>query len=255
MNAYVINLDRATARWEHIRCVFEDTPFRVERVAAVDGASIRLPIPEFDERRFRRCHGRGTNVFEVACYLSHLKAMRQFLGTGDSHALICEDDLHPGDQLGELLESLMVTAAHWNVARLSGLAEGTPFPVAPLGGGYVLNVQLGRLKGCGAYLVDRKSARAFVGGLLPMWLPWDHAADREWVFGLRAVSVSPFPFSQNEQVFASAIQGNAQKKLPSAQRWQTTYPYQTKNEIARWCHRGISLVALRHHLSGAKSGR
>jgi glycosyl transferase, family 25 len=251
MKAYVINLDSAHERWEHIKKVFEGTPFQIERVTAVDGRNLALPLPEFDEQKFRRCHGRGTNIFEVACYLSHIKAMKAFLETSDSHAMICEDDLYPKADVGELLESLMKTSAFWNVARLSGLAPGSPFKVAPLSGNYSLNVQLGRLKGCGAYIVDRKAARAFVTGLLPMWLPWDHAADREWNFGLKAVSVSPFPISQNEEIFASAIQGNAQKRFSSMLRWRSTYPYQVKNEIARWCHRGLAAVSLTRRLSGA----
>jgi len=251
MKAYVINLDSAESRWEHIRNAFATTPFEIIRVKAVDGRKIVLPVPEFDERKFRRFHGRGTNIFEVACYLSHITAMRTFLETSDNHAMICEDDLYPKANLEEFLENLMKTSAHWNVARLSGLTAGTPFKVAALGGDYSLNVQLGRLKGCGAYIVDRKAARAFVTGLLPMWLPWDHAADREWILGLKAVSISPFPISQNEETFASAIQGNAQRRLSSFRRWCTTYPYQIKNEISRWCHRGLSAIIMWYRLRDA----
>lgn len=244
MKAYVINLDRAPERWEHMVRAFRETPFELVRVAAVAGSELKLPMPEFDEEKFRRFHGRGTNVFEVACYLSHLKAMRAFLETTDSHALICEDDLHPKPALAPLLEALMKTARFWNIARLSGLKLGKPTLVAPLGEGYSLAVPRHRFKGTGAYIVDRKAAERLSAGLLPIWLPYDHALDREWVYGLKAVSVAPFPISQTEEVFSSAIQGHAQQRLSARQRWSTTYPYQVQNELSRFFQRLFQILLL-----------
>ena len=245
MKAFVINLESETERWLHMQEVFSGTPFQVQRVAAISGATLQLPSPEFDQERFRRSHGRGVNIYEVACYMIHIKAIRAFLETSESHAMICEDDLHPKQEMTTLLPILMKTAFAWNIARLTGLSEGTPCKVVSLSRGYSLNVQLGRLKGCGAYILDRKAAVAFVKGLLPMWLPWDHAADREWPLGLNAVSVSPFPISQTEEKFTSAIQGNSQPRLSSEIRWLTTYPYQISNEFSRWMHRGTYALGLK----------
>jgi glycosyl transferase family 25 len=253
MKAFVINLESAPERWVHMQQVFEGTPFQLERVAAISGRELRLPIPEFNEERFRAMHGRGVNIFEVACYLSHLKAISAFLQTSESHALFCEDDLHPKADVDALLTSLMKTSFAWNIARVTGLTGGTPFPVVSLAGGYALTVQMGRLKGCGAYILDRKAAEAMSTGLLPMWLPWDHAADREWPLGLKAVSVEPFPISQTEEQFVSAIQGNSQPRLSSRDRWKTTYPYQIRNEIARWIHRGLYAIGLKLRFLGSRA--
>ena len=252
MNAYVINLESAPERWIHMQRAFEGTTFRLERVPAITGRTLQLPIPEFDEERFRQFHGRGINVFEVACYLSHLKAMKAFLATSESHAMICEDDLYPKPGIDPVIAALMKTTFAWNIARLTGLSPGTPFKVVTLAGGHDLNVQLGRLKGCGAYIIDRKAAQACVTGLLPMWLPWDHAVDREWTLGLKAVSVSPFPISQTEERFVSAIQGNSQPRLSSRERWKTTYPYQIGNEFSRWIHRGLHVASLKVRFLGSR---
>ncbi|MEI6323500.1 MAG: glycosyltransferase family 25 protein [bacterium] len=245
MKAFVINLESAPERWVHMQQAFLGSPFQMERVAAISGKSLKLPIPEFDQERFRRSHGRGVNIYEVACYLSHIKAIRAFLKTSESHAMICEDDLHPKSDTGTLLTALMKTSFAWNIVRLTGLSGGTPWKVVSLNREYSLNVQMGRLKGCGAYILDRKAAEAFVTGLVPMWLPWDHAADREWPFGLKAVSVSPFPISQTEEKFTSDIQGNSQPRLSSVERWRTTYPYQIGNEFSRWIHRGGYALGLK----------
>jgi glycosyl transferase family 25 len=245
MNAYVINLDRAPERWAHMQDAFGGLPFRLVRVPAVEGNAMTLPIPEFDERKFRRFHGRGTNVYEIACYLSHIKAMRAFLDSGESHAIICEDDLYPKPGLSPVVEALMNISAHWNMVRLAGLKLGKPLRITDLGGGYSLTLPFHRFKGTGASIIDRKAAEALVRGLLPMWLPYDHALDREWVHGIRALSVAPFPISQTEEIFSSGIQGNARQRLPGSVRWRWTYPYQIRNELSRWFFRGLDAASLK----------
>lgn len=215
------------------------------RVPAVIGKDLSLPLSEFNEEKFRKRHGRLTNPYEVACYLSHVKAMKAFLATPDSHALICEDDLHPRPGLEGVVARLMEMSDRWNMVRLAGLKLGKPLRIADLGGGYSLTVPFHRFKGTGAYLIDRKAASALVQGLLPMWLPYDHALDREWVHGFAVASVSPFPISQTEEEFASGIQGHAQRRLPSSVRWRWTYPYQIVNECSRWITRTVRVLSLK----------
>jgi glycosyl transferase family 25 len=69
---------------------------------------------------------------------------------------------------------------------------------------------------------------------LPMRLPYDHAFDREWVMGLRAAYITPFPASQSESDFLSSVQPGIYPKLSWTRRCLTTYPYQAWNETARW---------------------
>ena len=253
MKAYVINLDSAPDRWEHMLRAFESTSFFLMRIPAVSGKELKLPIPEFDEEKFRRRHGRLTNIFEVACYLSHIKAMKAFLDSGESHAMICEDDLYPRSELGDLVQTLLKHQEGWNMVRLAGLKLGKPLRIADLGGGYTLTMPFHRFKGTGAYLIDRKGAQALVHGLLPMCLPYDHALDREWVYGMRVASVAPFPISQTEEEFDSDIQGNAQRRLPKSVRWRWTYPYQIRNEISRWVARFIQTLLLKSRSWGCSA--
>ena len=242
MRAYILNLDGAKDRWARLSGAFERIGFPVTRVPGVDGGKLQLPIAEYAEGRYRRLHGRPTNEREVGCYLSHIAACRAFLETSDEHGLICEDDLVLGPDFPTVLEAVLRQRDSWNILRLTGLSAGQAVPVRHLGGGYALCVNFGRLKGAGAYVVDRGAATAFVAHLLPMWLPWDHAFDREWCFGLCAASVQPFPISQTASGFKSSIQGSSRRPLPSCRRWFTTYPYQAFNEICRWLFRGVSLL-------------
>jgi glycosyl transferase family 25 len=243
MLAYVINLDSASARWEHMVAAFRGADVRLVRVPAVDGGAMKLPTAELDLAGFHRWHGREINVFEVACYLSHLKAMTAFLDDTDAeHALILEDDVTPAPGIDLVIREALKSADAWSVLRMSGLSPGRPLTVRKLSGGYSICVSFGRTKGAGAYIVNRLAARRFVDHMLPITVPYDHAVDREWFWGLKAASVLPFPISQTDGQFRSSIQHNSQQKLSRARRFGTTYPYQAFNELTRYIFRLASFA-------------
>jgi len=247
LHAYVINLDRAPERWNHIEQSFTKTKIVLHRVPAIDGKNLSLPSEVFDATRFRLFHGRILNIYELACYLSHIKALEAFLDSGKEHALICEDDIFLQEGLDMVISRALQYSSSWNILRLTGLRAGKALSLKKLTADYSLCLQFGRLKGAGGYLIDRKAAALFVQKLLPMWLPWDHAMDREWFFGLRALSVAPFPISQTDEKFQSAIQENSQPRLSKLRRWLTTYPYQVFNELLRWLFRLSYLIWMKVH--------
>ncbi len=249
MRAYIINLDRAKDRWASVEQSFTGTKFDVCRVAAVDGSVLATPIAGYSEGMYRWFHGRPTSVGHVGCYFSHIKSLVAFLATEDEHALIVEDDVTLSGDFEEAVQSALRFSKHWNVLRLTGLSNGTPAKVAGLCADYGLYVGFGRLKGTGAYVLDRKAARAWVGQLMPMRLPIDHAVDREWFQGLRAMYVLPFPASQNEAGFRSSIHIGKTQKLSALRRYIATYPYQAFNEVTRCLFRTVSYLRMR--LGGA----
>ncbi len=238
VRVYVINLESATKRWLHIQSTFAELEIPFTRVSAVDGKTLRLEPAEYLESWYRCLHGRETNPPEVGCYLSHLKVLRSFLETDAEFALICEDDIGPNPDVIAVLEKALRLPRFWNILRLSGLSAGRPLKVRRVLADYWLCLNLGRIKGSGTYLVDRKAANVLVTRLLPMVVPYDHALDREWFHGLTAACVFPYPVVQRQKRFGSAIQTYAQAKLPSFRRWLTTYPYQAFNECTRWIFRG-----------------
>ncbi len=248
MQVFIINLQSAPKRWSSVQESFASTPWRVHRVSAVDGDELRFPIAGYAAQRFHWLHGRGTNPREVGCYLSHIKALQAFLQTDDSHALICEDDVLPKPDLAEVLQCALRFSTSWNILRLTGLSRGIPLPAHNLCKEYRLCVGLGRMKGAGAYVIDRAAARSFVAHLLPMWLPYDHALDREWFYGLRGSCVLPFPCSQVAHRFPSSIQKGATEPGPGWHRWLATYPYQVFNEATRWFFRGASYLRVQQSI-------
>jgi glycosyl transferase family 25 len=234
MRAFVINLDSATDRWAFIQNSFKQSEVVLQRVPAVDVKDLVFPHPEFAEHLYRWFHGRTVNPRELACYLSHLKAIRAFLATGENHGMIAEDDivLRPG--FDSVLAAALRHSRSWNILRLSGLSCGFPVRIASLCGDYTLCINLTRLKGAGAYVTDRYAAATLLAHLRPMRLPYDHAIDREWCWGPRAAYVQPFPVSQSESPFLSSVQPGIYPKLSRTHRCLTTYPYQAYNELSRW---------------------
>jgi glycosyl transferase family 25 len=243
--AFVINLSDARDRWAAVEQTFAWRGFELVRVDAVDGTKDSISDAEYSSKSFRRRHGRTTNLREVGCYLSHVRACQAFLESGREHGLICEDDVTLAADFEEVIAGLLQVGNLWDIVRLSGLGSRGRVAALPLAGDYSLCVNFGRLKGAGVYLINRAATARLVANLLPMKVPYDHAVDREWVYGLRGVSVYPFPTSQTELGFRTSIQRGGARKLGSFRRWTATYPYQAVNEVSRWLFRSWTFLCLK----------
>lgn len=242
-------MDSAVARWASIEQTFTGRGMLLNRIPGIDGFALDLPIAEYSEGLYRWFHGRPTRPGEVGCYLSHVRAIQAFLASDEETALIGEDDLTLGPDFETVVAAAMGYANHWNILRLTGLGTGRAMPFASLGLGYSLCVGMGRMKGLGAYIIDRAAARKLVDKLLPMRLPIDHALDREWFFGLRGASLLPFPASQMQAGFRSSIQMGESLRLSGLRRILATYPYQFFNEVMRWLFRGTHYLWIRFSLN------
>lgn len=178
-------------------------------VAAIHGDDLTLPIDEYDERKFKILTGKVANKRMVGCYLSHMKALREFLKSDQPTALILEDDAVLPEQTTALLTAILEHKADWDMVRLSSEREGRYLPFASLPHGFKLAYNTRVLKNTAAYLVNRHAAQCCVNKMLPMCLPYDIALDREWDFGFRTACVTPFPVELNE---------NQPSQIPRANR-------------------------------------
>ena len=92
MAVYWINLDRSTERRENMLKVLKDSLFEgipKYRVNAIDGKQV---TKEYIESTFENIDEKQS-VNYYCCFLSHIKAIRQFLKSSHSMALIFEDDI------------------------------------------------------------------------------------------------------------------------------------------------------------------
>jgi GR25 family glycosyltransferase involved in LPS biosynthesis len=92
IGVYWINLDRSTERRENMLTVLKDPVFdgmSKHRVVAIDGRN-----PEFKQKVKSWINVPMTDTIqEYACLFSHLKALKQFVKSSHSLALILEDDV------------------------------------------------------------------------------------------------------------------------------------------------------------------
>lgn len=95
MRIYVINLNRRPDRMAYMDTALKTLGLPYTRIEAIDGADADIGQPK----------GHGLPAPAYACYLSHLKAYRAFLETGDSHCVIMEDDVALSPHLPKALDT------------------------------------------------------------------------------------------------------------------------------------------------------
>jgi len=199
IHAYVINLQDASRRLENMHTDLDALNIPYTRVEAIHGDDLTLPIDEYNERKFNLLTGKVANKRMVGCYLSHIKALREFLKSDHPTALILEDDAVLPEQTNSLLATILERKVDWDMVRLSSEREGRYLPFASLPHGFELAYNTRVLKNTAAYLVNRHAAQCCVDKMLPMCLPYDIALDREWDLGFRTACVTPFPVKLNEK--------------------------------------------------------
>jgi glycosyl transferase, family 25 len=234
LQTWVINLDRAPERLARITAQLQRLQLPFTRLAAVDAKAFTpAQAALLDEAAYRRKHGMTPVPGELGCYLSHVEVMRAFLASAAQAALVLEDDVKLHDSLPAVLRGLMAHTGRWDMVKLSAVHSGTPQPYLEVAPGHQLAVMLSRCTGSSAYLMNRRAAQAYLGGLLPMQLPYDHVFDQGWRFGLKVRLVTPTPCGHDDQV-ASTIGTSAgtTRKFPFPQRLPA-FAYRLGNEWRR----------------------
>lgn len=196
IKVYVINLDRAPERMRNMTEELESVHLPFERIPAIDGRDIDLKTADrrtVNEKRYLFCHGKRFNPNELGCYLSHYRAIETFFNSGAAFGLILEDDICFESDFRAVLDALIHCAGEWDAAKLSGRHSGWPVPQRKLTENRTLVTLLTRHTGAGAYLINRDAAKRYLDRLLPMFVPYDHAFDKEWIFGFKFRGVNPPP--------------------------------------------------------------
>ena len=133
--------------------------------------------------------------------------------------------------LRPVLQGLLAHAGRWDMVKLSAVHSGTPQPYLQLAPGHQLAVMLSRCTGSSAYLINRRAAQAYVAGLLPMSLPYDHVFDQGWTFGLKVRMVTPTPCIHDEDI-ATTIAASGPRKFAWWRRLPA-HAYRLGNELRR----------------------
>lgn len=190
---YVINLDRDVERMASLAASLRALGLGYVRIPAVLGKEVAGWEQLVDAGLYG---ARNRNLMprpgEVGCYLSHLKAMEEFLRTDAPWCVILEDDV-------EILPAcLPVLAAlgerdDWDLAKLFCFHSGLPVRKRALTATHHLVVHLTRTTSSAAYALNRRAAETLLRSMRPITEQVDHALERPWETGLRIRGVRPLP--------------------------------------------------------------
>jgi glycosyl transferase family 25 len=219
IRVYVINLDRAPDRLAAMKSRLGSLPMAYERVSAVDAAHVTreemstVAAPRLG-RLFRNMSGNhlseeaGLRIFwpeigrylvagEIACYLSHVKALQTFLASDANNALILEDDVEIDADIGDVLSVVGELPQRPRIVKLEGIqaSHDVHYPVARIGARDIV-MMFKPTTGAAGYCINRAGAAEIVRQALPVREPFDAFLRQYWLHGIEVLETRPFPIRQ-----------------------------------------------------------
>lgn len=121
-NTYIINLKDSSSRLLKISDDLNIHGIQFNRINAVDGRKLSPnEFPTYNKQRSINRHGRALTGGEIACYLSHIKALTEFIESESQQALILEDDASFVSDFGTQIVELSTALEkykNWDVVNL-----------------------------------------------------------------------------------------------------------------------------------------
>ncbi|MDR3126667.1 MAG: glycosyltransferase family 25 protein [Rickettsiales bacterium] len=196
LGVYLINLDRSEDRLKAMRERLGRLGLEFVRVKGVDGRARGIDPKLASERKFRLAHGKKRILpGEYGCYMSHVRALSEFIKSKNDLALILEDDMKFDRDFARVVERL-AAMPQWDMVKLNGSHHGGNIKKAAIDASHDLVINAFYQSKSGAYLVNRRAAKAYLDKMLPMFTPLDHEFIKFWKYGIRGYSVRPFPAAE-----------------------------------------------------------
>ncbi len=193
---FLINLERSTARLERMKDRLETLGLTFERVYAVDGNLLTESEKErLNPRRFWQIRKFPS---EIACYVSHLKAMRLIAERHLPRAIILEDDAAFDDDFAVWAQHDCPIPEDTDVLKLEGFgAQNTiKIPISYYNN-RIINFACKPSGGAAAYLLTLAGANKALKMLNIMRGQIDDDLFGYWKNGLKVYEVFPFPARQD----------------------------------------------------------
>jgi len=197
---FVINLNRATDRWQRVCNILEHEGVDYERIEAVDGQyeqalcdeSTEFPVPF---SKWFRPLTRG----EVACSLSHRKAWNRIVEQKLAYALILEDDfILQASDWQQVLNASFNLPQEFDLIKLSRAEEKNLMQVEAITKKYYLARSYPIPIDALATLVSQQGATKLLSNIKKVQRPIDFEFKNYWEYGLRIYSIYPNLFAQVE---------------------------------------------------------
>lgn len=232
LNWLVVSLSDSTERRSYIRKLASSSALGFQFIDAFTPDS----IPVRWEHYFRDEAGNllaDLKPGELACYASHLEAMKRVMEDG-CPALITEDDVEFDLDPVELMGLLSDLPADWGFVRLSGLLKSKSIKRGKAGE-FTLREPIRVPNGLVAYLASPHGAQKFISYSQNRFRAIDEDLRRVWEH--RAVNYVIYPLIAREsKLFQSTIDlAGARGALPERRRWRaSSYPGERYGKKLVW---------------------
>lgn len=169
-----INLPWVKERRQSILAQGERLGLHIQFVEAIAGKDLPPEVPEYDRKGRAKVYPKELTANEVACVLSHAKAMRAFLDSGAEYAVIMEDDALLADNFKEGIQEVVEQLQGWEVAKLFTDDNSVLYPIGDEGGVYTRAVFPKKLLWVAVgFLYTRRGAERMLEALQRFTLPAD----------------------------------------------------------------------------------
>jgi GR25 family glycosyltransferase involved in LPS biosynthesis len=209
MQLYYINLDRRTDRRAAMERKLSALGLSATRISAIAPADI---TPDLIGAYTNLAHVEHVRLTELACSLSHHRALEAFLATNDEHALILEDDVLLSGTVTDLVKAPL---SGFDILRLETYLDPQHiFTTAPhkLGAFEAYEIA-SRCAGAAAYIVNRHAAKAILAQPSALSRPYDFVLFFPFRLpgrALRALQLVPALAIQEDRFFGTPYQGDVQ---------------------------------------------
>jgi len=208
---FAINLDRSPERWAEIERLFGDMPWPLHRVRAVDAREPEAVLAVRGQRMASPPNGIGQNLLryrtftlvEEACFASHILALKTFLASKYTYAVILEDDAVPAEGsvagLVGALRQLASGSLAFDLVKIEGSRRSgrrLAVEIADLGRAKLVR-SLRPCSGGAAYLVTRDAARRMIEKAGALTLPVDDFLSNPGLHGCDVMHLSPWLIVQS----------------------------------------------------------
>lgn len=175
---YVLNLDRHPERLSPLKSALDEQGVSWQRFSAFDGTG--MPQSDLDELVASSGPIPRVTVGARACTASHIGILREFLETGETHALILEDDAELSGDLFQDLPGIIEASPSGilNINRQPSSSEIKRLVVDAnahsVAGGYEVHNLESIHYGTAGYVIDRDAAQMILELYPRPDIPIDH---------------------------------------------------------------------------------
>jgi len=261
LRIYVINLDRCTERWARMRSQAIQFGLNIVRVAAIDGHSVDdEQRVGFHPRSFYFHNGRTILAGEYGCYRSHLLALETFVLSGESMAIVVEDDvdLNPG-LIPRAVEAVGAVSSARSGGRVIKLANhrkvGFRALASTVHGDVVGRCRHGPQGSAACYIVTRQAALNLLQTMDTMLLPYDVALERGWSTGVETFSTEDnlVEFSPHRRDTTIGKRAHYRAVKPHFMLRITTHWFRVHDQVRRWFYATWACHKTEHLPSSART--